>query len=83
MGTGHLHAGRSELARKAMSEHPAAGAVPLINHHRRAWRGRIGGWFDPARSRLAGRSGQGRKTMRLSTGEQKRLTALLTKALGS
>jgi hypothetical protein len=32
MGTGHLHAGRSELARKAMSEHLAAGAAPLINH---------------------------------------------------
>jgi hypothetical protein len=32
MGTGHLHAGRSELARKTMSEHLAAGATPLINH---------------------------------------------------
>ena len=31
MGTGHLHAGRSELARKTMSEHLAAGAAPLIN----------------------------------------------------
>jgi hypothetical protein len=32
MGTGHLHAGRSELARRAMSEHLAAGATPLIDH---------------------------------------------------
>ena len=32
MGTGHLHAGRSELARKTMSEHLAAGAAQLINH---------------------------------------------------
>jgi len=32
MGTGHVHAGRSELARKAMSEHLAAGTAPLIDH---------------------------------------------------